>query len=320
MKVLVTGSSGFIGSALVRALAADRVSVAALDRNPSKAIEGLAAAYVCDILDADRLRFYVKEFSPEIIVHLAARADLDGSTIQGYAANVDGVRNLLGAMREAGTVRRAIWTSSQMVCRPGYVPRDQMDYQPHTIYGQSKVLTEKIVREEDSAGLEWCLVRPTTVWGPGMSAHYRRLLHMIARGRYFHVGHGPYFKSYGYIDNVVHEYRQVMRASAEQIHRRTFYLADYEPIDLVAWCDAFQRALGGPPIRHMPRALAITLARCGDAINMAGLRTFPFNSFRLNNVLTEYRFDMSATETICGPLPVNFHEGVAKTAKWFQAL
>jgi len=217
-------------------------------------------------------------------------------------------------------VRRAVWTSTQLVCRPGHRPRDALDYCPHTLYGESKVLTEKIVREHDGAGREWCLVRPTTVWGPGMSAHYQRMLSMIKRGRYFHVGRGPYFKTYGYIDNVVDQYRKLMRAPREQIHRRTFYVADYEPLDVVAWCDDLQRALGGPPIRHVPYAAAALLARTGDLVNAAGFRSFPFTSFRLRNVLTEYQFDMVPTQEICGPSPATYQQGVAATAAWYTGL
>jgi len=184
----------------------------------------------------------------------------------------------------------------------------------------SKIRTEQIVREEDGAGLEWCLVRPTTVWGPGMSPHYQRFLRMIQGGYYFHVGTTPLWKSYGYIDNPAFQYLRLLEAPAEMIHRKTFYLADYDPIDLLAWCDAFQRAFDARPIRHVPLALARTFAYCGDAVNAIGVRRFPFNSFRLNNVLTQYRFDTKAVEAICGPLPYTMEQGVATTAAWLRGV
>ena len=65
---------------------------------------------------------------------------------------------------------------------------------------------------------------------------------MIERGYYFHVGNGPLWKSYSYIENIAFQYWRLLEAPAELIHRKTFYLADYEPIDLLAWSDAFQRA------------------------------------------------------------------------------
>jgi len=315
MKILVTGSSGFIGQALMRRLLAAGFEAAGLDKMPSATTQ-----YVCDILDADRLTRDVQEFSPDAIIHLAARIDLDEKTsLSGYTANIEGVDNLVAAVRLTPSVKRTIWTSSQLVCRVGYVPHNDTDYQADTLYGRSKVRTEQIVRAADGAGRDWCLVRPTTVWGPGMSAHYQRFLGMIQRGYYFHVGHSPLWKSYSYIENIAFQYQRLLEAPVGAIHRKTFYLADYEPIDLLAWGDAFQLAFQSRPIPHLPIGIARMLARCGDAINAAGLRKFPFNSFRLNNVLTQYQFDLKSTEAVCGPLPYNMEQGVAETAAWLRA-
>jgi len=316
MKVLVTGSSGFIGQAVVRRLRAEGYEVVGLDKAPSVATE-----IVCDILEADRLKQAVKDAAPGAVVHLAARIDLDEKiNLAGYTANIEGVENLVEAIRLTPSIRRAIWTSSQLVCRVGYVPSGDTDYKADTLYGQSKVRTEQIVRQRDGAEREWCLVRPTTVWGPGMSPHYQRFLRMIQRGHYFHVGRTPLWKSYSYIENIAFQYWKLLVAPKDAIHRRTFYLADYQPIDLLAWSDAFQRAFDSRPIPHLPLGLAQMLAYCGDAVNAAGLKKFPFNSFRLNNVLTQYQFDLKPTEAVCGPLPFNMEQGVAATAAWLQAL
>jgi GlcNAc-P-P-Und epimerase len=320
MKVLITGSAGFIGQALVRRLNADGWEVTGLDNRPAPATS-LGNTVVCDILDAGRLNDVVRELSPEVLVHLAARIDLnEKNDLTGYAANIDGVENLIAAVGLTPSIKRAIWTSSQLVCRVGYVPRDETDYAPNTLYGQSKIRTEQIVREHDGAGREWCLTRPTTVWGPGMSAHYQRFLRMIQRGYYFHVGNTPLWKSYSYIENIAYQYACLLKAPAEHVHRKTLYLADYEPIDLLAWSDAFQRAFQSRPIPHMPLALARALSYCGDAANAVGFRNFPFNSFRLNNVLTQYRFDLGPTEAICGPLPFTIERGVKETAAWFNGI
>ncbi len=314
MKVLVTGSSGFIGQALVRRLRVAGHHVTGLDKRPSAMTE-----YACDILDTAQLAHAVASCSPDAVVHLAARIDLDEKVnLSGYAANIEGVQNLIEAVRSTPSIQRVIWTSSQLVCRVGYVPRDDTDYNADTLYGQSKVLTEKLVRDTDGAGREWALARPTTVWGPGMSAHYQRFLRMIERGHYFHIGHAPLWKSYSYVENIALQYERMLGASKDAVHRKTFYLADYEPIDLLAWSDAFQQAFGSPPIRHMPLAIAKILARSGDIVNAVGVRKFPFNSFRLNNVLTQYQFDLTPTRAVCGPLPYTMEQGVTETASWLR--
>jgi nucleoside-diphosphate-sugar epimerase len=132
MKVLVTGSSGFIGQALVRRLKTAEFEVAGLDIRPAA-----TTTYVCDILDPAMLNQAVQNHSPDAVVHLAARVDLDEKTnLAGYAANIQGVQNLLSAVRLTPSIKRAIWTSSQLVCRVGYVPRDDTDYTADTLYGQ----------------------------------------------------------------------------------------------------------------------------------------------------------------------------------------
>jgi nucleoside-diphosphate-sugar epimerase len=253
MKVLVTGSAGFIAQALMRLLTDAGFRVSGLDKDPSA-----TSHYVCSILDAATLKKIVGNIEPDALIHLAARTDLDERTdlAGGYAANIDGVRNLIEVVRATPSIKRAIWTSSQLV-QGGY---------------------------------------------------------------YVHVGREPLWKSYSYIENVAFQYMRLLQAPAELMQRETFYLADYEPIDLQAWCDAFQRALDVPPIRHVPIDLARALARCGDAVNALGIRGFPFNSFRLNNVLTQYRFDTTATEAVCGRLPYTMEQGVAETAAWLRRM
>jgi nucleoside-diphosphate-sugar epimerase len=151
-----------------------------------------------------------------------------------------------------------------------------------------------------------------------MSAHYQRFLGMIQRGYYFHVGNSPLRKSYSYIENIAFQYLQLLEAQPDLIHRKTFYLADYEPIDLLAWSDAFQRALRARPIPHMPVAIAQALARCGDAANALGMKSFPFNTRRLKNIRTQYQFDITATKAVCGPLPRTIEQGVQETVDWFN--
>ncbi len=328
MRVLVTGTSGFIGTALAGARLARGDQVTGWDIRPPRGAaagatrEGPGYTHAAvDLRDRSRVLEALVGLAPEAVLHLAARTDLEGRTVADYGVNMEGVRHLADAIRSVPSVRRVICTSSQLVCRVGYTPSDETDYAPSTPYGESKVRTEQIWREADGGGHgHWCLVRPTTIWGPGMNPHYLRFFGMIRDGRYFHVGRGPTYKSYGYVGNTVHQYLRLLDADAGAIHRRMFFLADYEPIALEAWAEAFRAALGAPPIRTLPRPVARAAARLGDLINLAGMRGFPFNSFRLNNVLTEYRADLSGTREVCGELPYTMAQGVLATAAWLREL
>lgn len=319
MKILVTGSSGLIGQWVCRTLKEGSFATVGVDAvPPDSSFWKPDEFHACDILDADALRKVFDETSPEMVVHLAARTDLNETkNLNGYAANIDGVRNILSCVRVSSSVRRVIVTSSQLVCKVGHVPKSDAEYCPDTLYGHSKVRTEKITREMDGGGKEWCIVRPTTVWGPGMSPHYQRMLDMIRRGRYFHCGSGKLFKSYSYAGNIAFQYVKMLQAPSEQIQGKTFYLADYQPLSLRDYTNGLAKAMGARPIPTVALPLARCLAVTGDVLNTIGLKRFPFNGFRLRNILTEYQFDLSQTEAVCGDLPFSFDDGVWETAKWF---
>jgi len=317
MRVLVTGSSGFIGQHLAAALGTRGHDVIGVDKEPPG-----TAGYVfhrCDILDASRLREVFTSEAPDAVIHLAARTDLDEKgSLTGYAANMDGVANLIAAIRATPSVRRAIYTSTQLVCKVGYLPASDDDYMPNTLYGQSKVAGEKIIRRENGGGVDWCIVRPTTVWGPGMNPHYQRFLRMIRNGTYFHIGRSPRLRSFGFVGNVAYQYCRMLEVPPEQIHRKTFYVGDYEPVSLRAWADKLAQNLGARPIHTVPEKIARAAAHVGDVINALGFRAFPFNSLRLNNVLTEYTFDLSSTRDVCGDTPYSLETAAAMTAEWLR--
>lgn len=319
-RVVVTGSAGFIGRHLVRALLVRGHEVTGIDLRSSGIAHPRFEEVHADILDRGRLGRALADAAPSLVVHLAARTDLDErADLRGYAANVEGVRNVVEVIASSGSVRRWLCASTQLVCRIGYTPSGPEDYRPSTVYGESKVRTEQIVRAADGAGVEWCLVRPTTIWGPGMNPHYLTFFRMIRDGRYFHVAGGPTYKSYGYVGNTVYQLVQLLGAETDRIHRGVFYLADYQPLALEEWAEAFRRALGAPRIHTLPLPVATAVAKLGDVINRLGVRRFPFNSFRLGNVRTAYQVDIAATEAVCGALPYTWQQGILETAAWLQA-
>ena len=316
MKVLVTGSSGLIGRWVGQRLDADGVEWAGIDRLAK--IEGQAswAHYQLDLCDQAELEQAFQEFQPTHVIHLAARCDLDGKTVEDYEVNRGGVEGLCEVIKATPSVQRAVYTSSQLVCNVGYVPKSDTDYCPHTVYGESKVATEEVVRRLNGGGVEWCLARPTTVWGPHMGAHYQALLKHIKKGTYFHSGGGALFKSYSYAENIAHQYYQLLLSDKKQVHQQVFYMADYEPLSLRDYANRLADEMGVKCSPTVPLPIAKLVALSGDLLNACGVR-IPYNSFRLKNIRTEYIFDMSKTQAVCGDLPKAFEEGVAETAKWY---
>jgi nucleoside-diphosphate-sugar epimerase len=258
-------------------------------------------------------------YKPDIVFHMGARTDLDENRdIEGYAANVEGVANVIEAVRQAGSVERTVFASSRLVAEIGYTPKSETDYKPSTLYGESKVQGERLVRQSAGSFGPWVIVRPTSIWGPWFDEPYRNFFMSIAKGVYVHPGWRNPRKSYGYVGNTVYQIEKIVETPVERINGRTLYLCDYPPLHLQDWAAQIQKALGVSPIRRVPLTLLKLAAVGGDALKMLGWHHPPLTRFRLNNMLTEMVYDTSELESIVGPLPFSTEEGVAVTVDWLR--
>jgi dihydroflavonol-4-reductase len=113
MKVFLTGSTGFVGSHVARAYAAQNAELRLLTRKTSSlaAIEGLPAEIIVgDLRQPESLRSAIR--GCDALVHVAADYRLwVRDPQQMYAANVEGTRELLRIAREEG-VAKVVYTSS----------------------------------------------------------------------------------------------------------------------------------------------------------------------------------------------------------------
>ena len=112
MRVLVTGGTGFVGGAVVRALAESGHEVRVLARDPGRALPLPAAVLPGDINHAATL--VEAALGCEAIIHCAAdyRLALRAADVSSMVAtNVGGTRNVLLAARRAG-VRRVVHCST----------------------------------------------------------------------------------------------------------------------------------------------------------------------------------------------------------------
>jgi nucleoside-diphosphate-sugar epimerase len=125
-KILITGTSGFIGNHLLHSLIKQDLIILGIDIVPPHDNKYLPFFKQTDLLDLENLIATVQQFQPDFIFHLAARTDLNETKdIRGYASNIEGVENLITAIRQTSSVKRCIFTSSQLVCKVGYVPKDE---------------------------------------------------------------------------------------------------------------------------------------------------------------------------------------------------
>ena len=321
IRILVTGGSGFIGTNYIELLLkSGDTEFLNLDNQPPRNNAHVNFWQKCDVLDSPRLKKIITDFSPTHVVHLAAKTGLDEKKLSDFAANMNGVGNLLSVLEKVPSVERVIFTSSLLVCRMGYVPKHDTDYQPTTLYGQSKVEGEKIVRAAKNLPYAWTIIRPISIWGPWGGEPYKNFFKAIAQGWYFHIGSGHYQRSLGYVGGTVHQIHQILLAPREKTDRKTFYVADDQPADLYDMANMIRQAVGARNIYHVPLWVVKSAAWCGDMCKTAGWRNVPLTSFRLNNILTEYVFDMQPIMEISGPLPYSLKTGVEQTIEWLREM
>ncbi len=321
MKILVTGGSGFIGTNYIDLLLRrGKEEFINLDSKPPRNPAHKKFWRECNMLDAPRLEKLIKDFKPTHVVHLAAKTGLDEKLLSDFAANIEGVESLVRILRETPSVERVIFTSSLLVCRMGYVPKHDTDYQPTTLYGQSKVEGEKIVRAHKDLPYAWTIIRPISIWGPWGEEPYRNFFKAIAQGWYFHIGSGHYRRSLGYVGNTVHQIHQILLAPIEKVDRKTMYVADDQPADLYDMANMIQKTVGARNIFHVPLWMAKLAARIGDGCKAVGWHSVPLSSFRLNNIRTEYVFDMQPIMEVSGPLPYSLKTGVEQTIEWLREM
>ncbi len=174
MRALVTGASGFVGSAVARALLQEGWQVRVLVRKDSdrRNLQQLAVEIVTgDLADSASLERALA--ACEALFHVAADYRLAAlEPTQLYRTNVEGTRNILQAARLAGTAR-IVYTSSVATIglpadgSPGRedTPVTLADMIGH--YKRSKFLAEQLVLDLARDGSPVIIVNPSTPIGPG---------------------------------------------------------------------------------------------------------------------------------------------------------
>jgi GlcNAc-P-P-Und epimerase len=318
MKILVTGGSGFIGTNFIEEIS-PTAEVLNYSHDAPLCSDQTKYWRRGDILDRNSVETAFQQFRPDWVLHLAARAECDEKTTleKGYRVNTEGTGNVLNAIANAPSIQRVIITSSQFVCAPGRLPRSDTDYFPETVYGESKVITEKLTREANLPCC-WTIVRPTNIWGPWHMRYRREFWRIVARGLYLHPGNQPVVRCYGYVKNVVYQIRRIFESEVNVVSGKTFYLGD-RPINLYDWANGFSRVLTGHRVRVVPRALMRCLAALGDIPTRLTGKAFALNSSRLRSMTTDYLTPMDKTFGVLGENPYTLEQGILQTVEWLRS-
>lgn len=203
MRVLVTGSNGFIGSHLAMSLHDHGHDVCGFDSFAGKGPSILSRSVMGDIRDTEATDKALK--SVEAVIHLvAAHRDFGVSVSEYNDINVNGTQNLLSGCSKYG-IHKFVFYSSVAVYGSQPKPTTETTTPcPDGPYGRSKLAAEKIVVEwvNAASNRQVAIIRPTLIFGPENYANMYNLIDKICRKKFVFVGSGSNIKSVAYVENL----------------------------------------------------------------------------------------------------------------------
>jgi nucleoside-diphosphate-sugar epimerase len=323
MKILVTGGTGFTGTALVRRLLSDGHSVVALDYKEGLAASELKRRGAEVILGSVTSRDVVARAMEgvEVVHHLAAAfRELNVPESHYYDVNVEGTRTVLTAAARAG-VRKVVYCSTCGV--HGNIDEPPADetapIQPADYYQQTKYDAEPFVREWNRRGLRTTILRPAAIYGPGDPERFFMIFKRVAGGVFPMFGDGKTLYHPLYIDNLVDAFVAAMQPDAG--NGEAYLIADESYVEIEDLVKAVGTALGvNVSIPHYPLAPLIVAGHvCEQVCKPFGV-TPPIFPRRVDWYRQNRAFDTNKAKRDLGYKPlVGLREGLARTASWYRS-
>lgn len=211
-KILVTGASGFVGTALVDRLATHpdftpRAVTRHENQHLSPAIDAVQISGLTSDVDWNAALQGI-----DAVVHAAARVHVmkDTSTdplIEFRRVNVDGTLNLARQAAKSG-VKRFVFISSIKVNGEGTLfdkpYRAEDPPAPADPYGVSKMEAEKeLLQLAKETGIDVVIIRPPLVYGPGVKANFASMLKWLDRCAILPFGAVNNRRSFISLDNLI---------------------------------------------------------------------------------------------------------------------
>jgi dihydroflavonol-4-reductase len=323
MKVLVTGSTGFIGGALCRELTGRGHEVHAFHRASSalRLLEELPVLHaIGDLAQAETLLSAMQGI--EVVFHAAALLSGDDPG-RMYAVTVEGTRAVLEAARKAD-VRRVVHTSSVAalgVPESGPVDLPGLLNESHTWnylperwpYGYAKYLAELEVQKAVAEGQDIVIVNPSIVYGAGdVYRQTSSLVVQVARHKLPALVEGG--ANFVHLQDVVDGHL----AALEKGQCGERYILGGENLTLVKAVEKAAVVVGvHPPLIVLPGGVGRALA--GPAMLLRNILDLPVGPEILYLAGKYFYYDTHKAQVELGlttPRPVE--EGMAEAYAWFQ--
>ena len=324
-KIFVTGSTGFIGSALIAKLLERGFYVRALKRDVVIEAPPNLEYVSGDVTDKESLRSGMT--GCDYVFHLAAYTKNWARDPLTYTrVNVEGTKNVFAIAQELN-VERIVWTSTIVTfgpTPPGVIGNEEMPRQTErcfTEYERTKTVMEREATEWVKNGLPLVIVNPTRVFGPGVQSESNsvsRLISLYRRGLFpILLNRGRNVGNYGFIDDVVEGH--ILAMEQGKIGER--YILGGENVTLAELFQTVDKVDGKKRFR-LPIFWLIPLlishylefqAKCLGSyplITPGWIRTF----------LADWAFSCEKMEREFGYRIMPFEEAVHRTCQWLDEM
>jgi nucleoside-diphosphate-sugar epimerase len=314
MTILVTGASGFLGSALCARYFRDGVSVRGAGRSSSQRLGCVETIRIGEI--SSNTDWSDALLNVQHVVHLAARAHVMNDKSSDPLAefrrvNVEGTGRLARQAAAKG-VKRFVFVSSikvngefTEVDRP-FIADDVPA--PEDPYGVSKHEAEQLLRQISAeTGMEVVIIRPPLVYGPGVKANFGSMMRWLARGVPLPLAAvSKNRRSLVAVDNLVDLIMTCLNQPAAA--NQTFLVSDGEDLSIADLLKRMGMALGRPArLFYMPPAL---LKLGATALNKPGIYQRLCGSLQLDITKTRQLLDWIP--------PLSVDEGLRRAADGFR--
>ncbi len=311
MKVFVTGASGFVGGAVMRRARELGWEVCGVGRRPLP-----DPGY----RSIDLSRPFVFDFSPEVVIHTAARSSPWGRRREFEVQNVDATQQVLDFCATHGRPHLVHISTAAVLYRHEHqlgleeqcVPPEQ----PINDYARTKLAAERLVR--GYAGT-WCILRPRAVFGPGDTVVFPRILRALERGRLPLIqSDRSVLADLVFIDTLA-DY--ILRA-AERRATGIYHLSNHEPIEIHALLRRLCAELGLPaPTRAVAASRVLRFARALELLHrlLPFLGEPPITEFGASVFAYSKTLDAARALRDLGPPSVSLEAGLERFIAWQRA-
>jgi 2-alkyl-3-oxoalkanoate reductase len=323
MKVMVTGGTGFTGTALVKRLLDEGHQVVALDYKEGVKPQELRArgaeVVIGSVTDRDLVRRCMA--GVDVVQHLAAAfRELNVPESHYDEVNVGGTRNVLEEAAKAG-VKKFIYCSTCGV--HGNVENPPGDENapivPADYYQRTKYQAEPMVLDFNRQGLPALIIRPAAIYGPGDPERFWMIFKRVKKGVFPMFGNGKTLYHPVYVDNLVDAHMLAMTPGKGE--GEAFLIADEEFVQIEDLVRRVAKAMGTEVrIPHYPVWPLVTAGHLCEKVCKPFGVTPPIFPRRVDWYRQNRAFDIGKAKRELGYQPkIGLDEGLRRTAEWYRA-